>query len=214
MKRGDRLYNELHLVTYKGNNPLTLAGCQHTKAGCLKEVVMSDKVEEGKEEQPKEEPKTLEWKPWHDALPKEAQALIAEREGGLKSALGTERDARQDAEKELRKAAAALEKGSEAQKQLEQSADDLAALSTKAEFYEEAHKAGVSNLKLAFHVATTEDLFDKRGAVDFDKMKEAFPELFGKKAPPRGDAGEGTGPAPGGKDISMNAFIRRSAGKQ
>ena len=86
--------------------------------------------------------------------------------------------------------------------------------STKADFYEEAHKAGVSNLKLAYHIATTEELFDKRGAVNFEKMKEAYPELFGKKQVPRGDAGEGTGTAPGGKEISMNAFIRRAAGKQ
>lgn len=175
---------------------------------------MSDNVEKGKEEQPKEEPKALEWKPWYDALPQDAQALVAEREKGLKSALGTERDARQDAEKELRKAAAALEKGSEAQKQLEKSADDLAALSTKAEFYEEAHKAGVTNLKLAYHIATTEELFDKRGGVNFEKMKEAYPELFGKKAPPKGHAGEGTGTAPGGQKMGMNEYIRRSAGKQ
>ena len=177
---------------------------------------MSDKVEEGKgtEVQPKEEPKPLEWKPWHDALPKDAQELVAEREKGLKSALGTERDARQDAEKELRKAAGALEKGSEAQKQLEKSADDLAALSTKTDFYEDAHKAGVTDLSLAFIVAVEEELIDKRGGVNFEKMKEAHPSLFGKKQVPRGDAGEGTGAAPGGKDISMNAFIRRSAGKQ
>jgi len=172
---------------------------------------MSDNVEK---EEKTEEQEVLDYKTWHDALPKEAQTLIAEREGGLKSALDTERDARKDAEKELRKAAALAEKGSEAQKQLEKSADDLAALSMKAEFYEEAHKAGVSNLKLAFHVATTEDLFDKRGAVDFDKMKEAFPELFGKKAPPKGHAGEGTGTAPGGQKMGMNEYIRRSAGKQ
>ena len=85
---------------------------------------------------------------------------------------------------------------------------------TKADFYEEAHKAGVSNLKLAYHIATTEELFDKRGAVNFEKMKEAYPELFGKKQVPRGDAGEGTGTAPGGKEVSMNAFIRKAAGKQ
>ena len=172
---------------------------------------MSENVEQ---EEQTTEAEVLDYKTWHDALPKESQALIAEHEGGLTKALGTERDARQDAEKELRKAAAALEKGSEAQKQLEKSADDLAALSTKAEFYEEAHKAGVTNLKLAYHVATTEELFDKRGAVNFEKMKEAYPELFGKKQVPRGDAGEGTGTAPGGKEISMNAYIRRAAGKQ
>jgi len=175
---------------------------------------MSDNVETGQEEEPKEEGKTLEWKPWHDALPKEAQELVAEREKGLKSALDTERDARKTAEKDLRNVAKKLEEGSEAQQEVLKLADQVAEGTTKADFYEEAHKAGVSNLKLAYHVAITEELIDKRGAVNFEKMKEAYPELFGKKQVPRGDAGEGTGTAPGGKDISMNAFIRRSAGKQ
>jgi hypothetical protein len=175
---------------------------------------MSDKVEEGQEVQPKEEAKALEWKPWHDALPPEAQELVAEREKGLKSALDSERDARKTAETDLRAVAKKLEEGSEAQQEVLKLADQVAEGTTKADFYEEAHKAGVSNLKLAYHVATTEELFDKRGAVNFEKMKEAYPELFGKKQVPRGDAGEGTGTAPGGKDISMNAFIRRSAGKQ
>jgi len=175
---------------------------------------MSENVEPGKEVQPKEEGKALEWKPWHDALPPEAQELVAEREKGLKSALDSERDARKTAETDLRAVAKKLEEGSEAQQEVLKLADQVAEGTTKADFYEEAHKAGVSNLKLAYHIATTEELFDKRGAVNFEKMKEAYPELFGKKQVPRGDAGEGTGTAPGGKEISMNAYIRRAAGKQ
>ena len=175
---------------------------------------MSEVVEEGKEVQPKEESKALEWKPWHDALPKEAQELVAEREKGLKSALDSERDARKTAETDLRAVAKKLEEGSVAQQEVLKLADQVAEGTTKADFYEEAHKAGVSNLKLAYHIATTEELFDKRGAVNFEKMKEAYPELFGRKQVPRGDAGEGTGTAPGGKEISMNAYIRRAAGKQ
>jgi len=186
------------------------------QAGCLKEAVMSDKVEEpkGTEVQPKEEPKALEWKPWHDALPKEAQELVAEREKGLKGALDTERDARKTAEKDLRAVAKKLDEGSDAQNEVLKLADQVAEGTTKADFYEEAHKAGVSNLKLAYHVATTEELFDKRGGVNFDKMKDAYPELFGKKAPPKGNAGDGTGSAPGGQKVGMNEYIRRSAGKQ
>ena len=156
----------------------------------------------------------LSWKPWFDALPEEARALVSERESGLKSALGTERDARKDAEKELRKAAGQAEKGSELQKQLEESADSLAASTTKSEFYEDAHKAGATNLKLAHAVAVTDELFDKRGNVNFDKMKDAYPELFGKNVPPRGDAGVGTGAAPGGEKKDMNLFIRQGADKR
>lgn len=158
--------------------------------------------------------KSLAWKPWHDALPKEAQELIATRESGLKTALGTERDARADAEKELRKAAKELEKGSDAEANLLKAADDLAASTTKSEFYEDAHKAGVTDLRLAYIVAKEEELIDKRGNVDFDKLKEAHPSLFGKKRVVDSSAGEGTDTLPDGQKKDMNAFIRGAAGKQ
>lgn len=155
----------------------------------------------------------LTWKPWHDALPPEAKELIATRESGLKTALGTERDARADAEKELRKAAKELEKGSEAEANLLKAADDLAASTTKSEFYEDAHKAGVTDLSLAFLVAKEEKLIGKRGNVNFDKLKEAHPSLFGKKRIIDPNAGEGTGGTPDGKKADMNLFIRAGSGK-
>jgi len=150
----------------------------------------------------------LAWKPWHDALPKEAQELIATRESGLKTALDSERDARKTAEKDLRDVAKKLEEGSDAQKEVLKLADDVADGTRKADFYEEAHKAGVSNLKLAFLVATDEGLFDKRGNANFDKLKEGFPELFGKKKIIDPNAGDGTGRELDGKKGGMNEFIR------
>ena len=90
----------------------------------------------------------------------------------------------------------------------------MAVGNTKADFYEDAHEAGISNLKLAYHVATTEDLFDKRGNVDFDKMKENFPELFAKPPrKPQGGAGDGPGDNLGQK-AGMSAWIRKEAGRQ
>ncbi len=158
--------------------------------------------------------KSLAWKPWHDALPKEAQELIATRESGLKTALDSERDARKDAEKDLRAVAKDLEEGSEAQKKVLTLADDVAEGTKKADFYEDAHKAGVSNLKLAFLVATDEGLFDKRGNANFDKLKEGFPELFGKKRVVDPNAGDGTDTLPDGQKKGMNEYIRDAAGKQ
>ena len=157
---------------------------------------------------------TLVWKPWHDALPKEAQELIATRESGLKTALDTERDARKTAETDLRAVAKKLEKGSEAQKEVLKLADTVAEGTKKSDFYEDAHKAGVSNLKLAFLVATDEGLFDKRGNANFDKLKENFPELFGKKKVVDSSAGDGTGTLPSGQKKDMDAFIRAAAGKK
>jgi len=162
----------------------------------------------------KTQPEALDWDAWHKTLPKEVQALIVERESGLRTALKTERDARGEAEKDLRDVAKKLEEGSEAQKEVLKLADAVAVGNTKADFYEDAHEAGISNLKLAYHVAITEDLFDKRGNVDFEKMKKDFPELFVKSPrKPPGGAGAGAGDDLG-QPASMNEYIRRSAGRQ
>ena len=170
----------------------------------------------GADEKPDEKPGKADapkWETWHDALTEPAQKLIAEHTSGLKTALKTERDARKDAEKDLRAVAADLEKGSDAQKKVLELADAEAAANTKADFYDDAHKNGVTNLKLAYIVAKDEGLFDKRGNVNFGRMKENFPELFGKKKPPDGSAGEGTGGGLPGEKQDMNAAIRKMAGR-
>ena len=151
---------------------------------------------------------------WYEGQDDTVKGLIEGHVGGLKSALGTERDARGKAEEGLLKVAGKLEKGSEAQKEVLRLADVAASANTKADFYEIAQAAGVSNLKLGYHVAVTDELIDKRGNVNFEKMKETYPELFAK-APktPSADAGAGKGdgitPAGG-----MNAFIRQGSGRQ
>ena len=77
---------------------------------------------DGKGDPPQEpkgdKPAVLDWETWHKALPKEAQTLIADHESGLKTALGSERDARKTAEKDLREVAKKLEEGSDAQKEI------------------------------------------------------------------------------------------------
>ena len=140
--------------------------------------------------------------------------MIEKYETGLKSALTDEREARGNLEKQLRDLAGKAEKGSEAEKKLIEMADQMAEGDRRATFYEEAHRAGVSNLKLAYLAAVQEDLFDKRGVVNFEQMKKDYPELFGQGTPkPKGNAGDGTG-APVPAHAGMNEFIRAAAGKQ
>lgn len=166
--------------------------------------------DKGKVGELKSEPTFEEWLVGQDDTVK---GLIDGHVKGLKTALGSEREARGQAEQDLRDVAGKLEEGSAAQKEVLRLADDVAVGNTKADFYEDAHEAGVSNLKLAYHVAVTDDLFDKRGNVNFDKMKEAYPELFGKPPKrPKAGAGEGAGEDLSGQ-ADMNLFIRRSAGK-
>lgn len=155
---------------------------------------------------------TLTFEQWFEKQDEAIKALLDGHTKGLKSALKTERETRTDQEKQLRELAAKAEKGSEAQKQLTELADKLAEADKKTDFFDAAHKAGVTNLKLAFTVATQEDLFDKKGQVNFEQLKKDYPELFATKKAPQGGAGSGTGEdQPKGGD--MNAFIRRAAGR-
>lgn len=159
------------------------------------------------------ETKPLVFDEWVKGQPEEVKTLLDTQTKGLKSALQSEREARSTAEKALREMAGKAEAGSEAQKQLTSMADQMAEADRRAEFYDEAHKAGVTNLKLAYLSAVADERFDKKGRVNFDEMKKDYPELFGTKKPPEGNAGKGTGDNGPAGHADMNAFIRRSAGR-
>lgn len=155
---------------------------------------------------------TLTFDAWQKTLNDEQKGLIDSHVKGLKNALDSERGSRKDLEKQLRDLAKKAEAGSEAQTQLTKLADSLDTADRRTNFYEAAHAAGVKNLKLAFTVAETEEMFDKHGRVNFDEMKKAYPELFGTTTTPRGDAGSGTDKKPKAAS-GMNEFIRGAAGR-
>ncbi len=151
---------------------------------------------------------------WLETQDDGTKALIANYIAGLKSALDTERNDRKALEKQLRDAAKQLEQGSETRQQLERISGDLAVASARAAFYEAAHGAGMRNLGLGFIAARETGLLGDDGTVDLKGMKEHFPELFATAVPaPATHAGNGTAapaPAPEG---SMDAFIRKAAGR-
>ena len=149
---------------------------------------------------------------WLEKQDETVKGLLEGHTKGLRSALESERGTRKDLEKQVRDLASKAEKGSEAEKQLTGLADQIAKADQKVEFFDAAHKVGVTNLKLAYTVAVTDDLFDKKGNVDFGKLKTSYPELFGAKKTPNGNAGEGT---EGNTNVAsdMNARIRRAAGR-
>lgn len=129
---------------------------------------------------------------------------------GLKSALNTERTAREELEKQLRKLAKQADAGSDAQKELTETADKLAAIERQNKFYDVAHAAGVKNLKLAWMAA--QEFVDEDGEVKLDAMKKAYPELFTSQQKVNVNAGDGlqNQQAP----LDMNSLIRRAAGRQ
>ena len=151
---------------------------------------------------------------WFATQPDEIKAVINDHEKGLKSALDSERTSRGELEGQLREAAKKLAKEPELQKSITEMADKLAETDRRADFYDAAHAAGVTNLRLAYVVAVQDDLFDKKGNVNFEALKLKYPELFtGKAPPPKGNAGAGTG-SDGRATAGMNEIIRRAAGRR
>lgn len=156
----------------------------------------------------------LSYETWVQAQPENVRGLLERHTSGLRSALESERGSRKDLERQLREMAGKAEKGSETQAQLTQMADRMNEADRRVDFYEEAHAAGVTNLKLAYLVAMQDEMFDKRGQVNFATMKAQYPELFGGGGGrlPAGNAGTGAGTPPQGR--SMNEFIRASSGRR
>jgi len=150
---------------------------------------------------------------WLEGQDDSVRGLISEHTHGLKSALESERDQRKAFEKQLRDAAAKVEAGSEARQRLDELSVQLDAQGRQADFYETAHAAGVTNLRLAWLAAQADEMQDRRGQVDMDKLKGAYPELFGATTrAPAGNAGAGTQQPPKAAQ-GMNEFIRRSSGR-
>jgi len=155
----------------------------------------------------------LVYETWIGEQPEEVRTLLENHTQGLRSALQNERESRRDLERQLRELAQQAEQGSEAQNRLTQMADQVAESERRADFYEQAQAAGVSNLRLAYTVAVSDEMFDRRGNVNFQRMKEQYPELFGAaRRAGQGNAGDGTtNNQPPAR--SMNDFIRRAAGR-
>ena len=184
------------------------------KGGGADEEDEDDKGKSKGSDEEDEEEDVLSWDDWHKEQSEEVQELITGREKGLKSALGSERDARKDLEKKVRGLAKEAKDGSKVKEELDDLADELKEADQKADFYGDAHKQGVTNLKLAYQVAVADDLFDRRGNANFGKMKEEYPELFGSKKKVDGNIGDGTGGKIGGRVKDMNTAIRAAAGKR
>ncbi len=152
------------------------------------------------------------WESILEGLPEEHKTLYEGHTQGLRSALDKERDRRSELEKQVREAAGKA-KG-EVQEELTRLADQLAEANRQAEFYKEAGnpEIGCTSPELALLAAEKDGLFDRRGNVDWQALKEKYPILFKQPIPPRGNAGNGTGTPPrGGPDI--DAMIRARAGR-
>lgn len=151
---------------------------------------------------------------WIASQDETVKGLLDTHTAGLKSALEKERDRAAKLEKSLREAAKKQEAGSAAQKELEQLADNLAIAKRENAFIVAAYKAGVNDPELALLAAERAGLIHQDGTADFTRLKETYPQLFGKvPQQTAGNAGNGTGNPPTTQK-DMNAAIRTMAGRQ
>lgn len=156
---------------------------------------------------------------WIATQPEAIQTLYQQDIRGLRTALQSEREQRGSLERQLREVTDQLDKGSKAREQLEAITAELESERTRADFFEEAARAGVADLRLAWLAVqdNRDELLDKKGNVNFEKLRGTHPSLFDPKkaAPvPPGHAGSGAGQSGGPPQKDMNAFIRRSAGRE
>ncbi len=145
---------------------------------------------------------------WLNEQPDDIKGLISTHTANLKSALESERSSRRELEKQIKRIARTSEEGSELRQQLDRISGELSTTSQRADFYDEAHKQGVKNLRLSYLAAKEAGLVDDRGRCDFGQLKTQFPELFAevrKQAPTNTGAGAGTPPTPA---QTMNDIIR------
>ena len=155
---------------------------------------------------------------WFGALPEDAKSIAQkwhdEQVVGLKSALTSERDERKTDRTAFQKQLAdAIAKASgEGKAELEKIQASLGAAGSRADFFADAHEAGVLDLRTAWAAVKEYDLVDRKGNPDLEALKTKCPYLFqtAKPAAPHIGAGSGTQqpPAPANED-PIRAAVRR-----
>lgn len=153
----------------------------------------------------------LTYENWMGQQTKEVQALVTGNVTGLKSALESERENRKGVESQLRTLAEQLE--GDHKEAIENMANQLDEVTLQNDFYEDAIAEGVNNPKLAFVVVKEYKLIDRKGRVNFDKMRVDFPELFGiKPKGSKGGAGAGLNQEPESAQ-TMDKLMRKAVGR-
>jgi hypothetical protein len=149
---------------------------------------------------------------WLGEQPEQVRTGINSHTAGLKSALEAERQQRKTFANQLKELTPRAEKGSELERALNETSSRLEQIERQLDFVREAGKSeiGCTNPDLAYLVAQSKDLFRSTGAPDWTAIKEAAPELFGRKVTPPGNAGSGNS-SPPAQPGGMNEWIRQTA---
>lgn len=154
------------------------------------------------------------WEAWLETQDEKVKALYTAHSEGLRNTIKATRDERDSFKKQIRDLAKAQAEGSETKAELEKLSAQLEETEKRAAFLEDAMKPELQcrNPRAAWLLARAEDLFDRRGTPDWSAIKAAAPELFGAPTA-NANAGRNT-QSPPAPNQSMNAFIRKAAGRE
>ena len=147
---------------------------------------------------------------WVGKQDKDIQNLIGNRFEALENTVRSTRQERDDFAKQIKELSSKADKGSDLEKSLTELSGKLESAEKRATFAEQGIKPeiGCTNIKAAYALAVTDDLFDKSGNPDWNQIKQTAPELFRKAGSTDGGAGGKTPPV-----TDINAAIRAAAGR-
>lgn len=148
---------------------------------------------------------------WYGTQDQTVKSVVDGHVVKLKNALESERERAGKLKGQLADLKKAVEKGSELEGQIGRLQEELTLTQRRSDFYEEA-PADLENPRLAWMLATADNLFDEQGHADWEKIRKQAPQIFVTKKTPAGGAGAGRGsttPA-----ANMNTLIRQAAGKR
>lgn len=162
------------------------------------------------------DPETFDtFEDWYNSLSEDQKKVVGPGKAHFDtvySTLSTVRDERDDFNQKWRDAIKQLKDSPEKQK-LQEALDET---ERRANFYETATDNKCLNIKAAYALAKSQELFDKKGNPNWAELQKQAPELFGEKKrelPRKGNAGSGTsGRTPASS--TMNDWIRKSAGRE
>jgi len=116
---------------------------------------------------------------WIARQPLEIQELIGRETKALENALMKERERCLALEAKIGELRGGDEPSmQDARGQLKQLSEQLAASNRRSDFYQVAHHAGVTNLRLGFIIADREGFLAEDGRVDGEALFQHHPELF------------------------------------
>jgi len=152
------------------------------------------------------------WDDYYGGLDATSKTLVDGRLSSLESVLKEERENKRRLEKSIKDLGAKAEKGSDLEKSIDELRTQLEEANRRSAFFEGAAKQGVTSARLAYLAAKEAQAFDNSGNVNWERLKEAHPELFKAEPKPGGQKDAGAG---GGSNTSsdINAAIRRAAGR-